>query len=819
MKNKILNLIVVLFFLGTFNFVGFGQTLTDQERIELARLFAVDIQLRGDSREDYANYQAQRVGLRATFSHSEVLRLAKKSHVNPGVDKVLIIVTSSMYSQLSGKIDRYAHDINNVYGCEVIMESFSGGNHTDVKNLIISNQTDLSGVVFIGDIPTAWYENDNDFDEYAYAVWPCDLYYMDFNGIWGDANGNGIYDSHTGDIQPEIFVGRISTANMGKLMSEKEGLERYLDKNHKFWIGQTTVNNKFGLSYTDHDWSMHEGFKKDIQYLYGDSNYDIVTNEDSFFGKADYLGRLKNNRYEFIQLACHAGHDYLAMSGGGFYSNEVFSKGPEAIGYNLFSCSAANWTAVSPTSSYGFVAGAHVYNAGNSSLVAVGSTKTGSMLSFDKFYKPLGEGKSIGESLKIWWINTFGNTHSNITISWHYGMSIIGDPMINFYGPRPSYLLSVYHKEGGEKMYDAGGFLDKPVGNELTYKIENLDRNVSTDWYYTVKTATGDMISEESNEIHVKLAEFDQIVCEYADNDQESRGRLNNWWGTGNGYYTGPSIVRWTDFAEYYDLQGNFTISGLKMDIAALGNNSKNPDYAKITLKVWTRDNNGNPGEEIHKQDVSFDALSSGTVSIDFDSTVYVTGPFFIGYQVHYSPINRDDFAVTYTQESDPNSPSRYKDGASNWQIFTPSLYVFPNLCPFAPIANFTINESGTNSFTRQFTNTSFASPDTEWLWDFGDETTSTEKDPEHTYAENGIYTITLTAKNTIGKHTIEMVERVFYELPPPPSKIFTWDGVSDTSWDNLDNWVESLIPTVEGIVTILGDAFNFPVLTEEVEV
>ncbi len=36
----------------------------------------------------------------------------------------------------------------------------------------------------------------------------------------------------------------------------------------------------------------------------------------------------------------------------------------------------------------------------------------------------------------------------------------------------------------------------------------------------------------------------------------------------------------------------------------------------------------------------------------------------------------------------------------------------------------------------------------TEWLWDFGDGQTSTEQNPVHTYADDGPYTITLTASN-----------------------------------------------------------------------
>lgn len=43
----------------------------------------------------------------------------------------------------------------------------------------------------------------------------------------------------------------------------------------------------------------------------------------------------------------------------------------------------------------------------------------------------------------------------------------------------------------------------------------------------------------------------------------------------------------------------------------------------------------------------------------------------------------------------------------------------------------------------------------TSWSWDFGDGTTSTEKNPRHVYMNEGTYTVSLTVKNTFGEDTM----------------------------------------------------------------
>jgi len=60
--------------------------------------------------------------------------------------------------------------------------------------------------------------------------------------------------------------------------------------------------------------------------------------------------------------------------------------------------------------------------------------------------------------------------------------------------------------------------------------------------------------------------------------------------------------------------------------------------------------------------------------------------------------------------------------------------------------ANFTINPTNPNAGqSAQFNDLSQSNP-TSWLWNFGDGTTSILQNPTHSFAQNGIYTVTLTS-------------------------------------------------------------------------
>jgi PKD repeat protein len=70
-----------------------------------------------------------------------------------------------------------------------------------------------------------------------------------------------------------------------------------------------------------------------------------------------------------------------------------------------------------------------------------------------------------------------------------------------------------------------------------------------------------------------------------------------------------------------------------------------------------------------------------------------------------------------------------------------------------APVAQFQVPASLCSGSNIQFTDLSQNLP-SNWSWDFGDGTTSSEQNPSHTYAP-GSYTVTLTVTNSAGTNTI----------------------------------------------------------------
>ena len=359
-----------------------------------------------------------------TFSHVQRLHYTPNDSVTPNY---LIITTDSLYSILSDEIRTYAEDVHAIYGYGIYLETTVNPTAEQLKSLIISYQENLCGVFFIGNLREAFYEVENDYNRYGYKNWPCDLYFSDLDGIWTDNDGNGIYDSHTGNVAPEIFFGRLSAAGLYSYGDDTVLIRRQLEKSHCFWWKKSFFTSDSVLNYIDKDW-VNTFYSSDISPVFSSGIViDIKYGNNTDFSPSDYLNRIGQTKYGFTHLAAHSSPTFHQFTNGNIYNSDIRQINSFNYAYNLFCCSACDWTY---NSAQGYLGGAYLFNEGKT-IAIVGSTKIGGMLGVSHFYSQFPT-KNIGEALLYWWNHYYGNYHSENRKSWSYGMTIIGDPTINF---------------------------------------------------------------------------------------------------------------------------------------------------------------------------------------------------------------------------------------------------------------------------------------------------------------------------------------------------------------------------------------------------
>lgn len=123
------------------------------------------------------------------------------------------------------------------------------------------------------------------------------------------------------------------------------------------------------------------------------------------------------------------------------------------------------------------------------------------------------------------------------------------------------------------------------------------------------------------------------------------------------------------------------------------------------------------------------------------------------------------------------------------------------------PSAAFGFAPSDADFLTINFTNLSGSA--TDYLWDFGDGNNSTDKDPSNTYAEEGSFTVTLTASDKLGatsvySETIEVVEPEINFTPVIMNPSFDIEG--DDSY--RDGWRNS---DLGGVIQITSSPVHTP--------
>ncbi len=150
----------------------------------------------------------------------------------PQPNYVRIYVNSTIYDQLYSEITQYKQDvINQGYTADII--AWSNNSIYDLKqDLINSYSQGLVGAVLIGQLPIAQFD-------YLGSIFACDFFFMDLDGFWFDANppiplNDGILDYHdnsTGDLYPEIWIGRINPECL-TITNYTQAYKDYFNRNH-----------------------------------------------------------------------------------------------------------------------------------------------------------------------------------------------------------------------------------------------------------------------------------------------------------------------------------------------------------------------------------------------------------------------------------------------------------------------------------------------------------------------------------------------------------------------------------------------------------
>lgn len=348
---------------------------------------------------------------------------------------ICIIINTLLSNQITAAIDRYVADlILEGYGVETYVTS--GGTPFELRAFLQGRYSaGMDGCLLVGDLPIPWFE-DTCWDPPEYCAYPIDLFYMDMDGIWADNNSNGIYDSHTGDCPPEIWVGRLTASPM-IMANEVALINNYFDKNHRYRARLDSLVNR-SLAYIDDDWIQWAeewdnivGLAYDVRTLVSDGAETVDT---------DYENKL-GVEYESILLcshsdpACHYFKIGSEWTGGITCNDEVVSIDPKAYFYNLYACSNARYV------EWDYMAGWYIF-CQTHGIAAIGSTKTGSMLNFEYFYGPFGNGKTIGEALRDWFISIGQYGYTQDDMCWFYGMTLCGDPTLRNFENAPLEIVT-----------------------------------------------------------------------------------------------------------------------------------------------------------------------------------------------------------------------------------------------------------------------------------------------------------------------------------------------------------------------------------------
>ncbi len=398
------------------------------------------------------------------FAETDNIRIVRQPTITVGIP-IDIIVNEDLYPLIETSLDTFFYDLQldgyalNIY---TAAETFSP---ISLRELLYTDwsQQMIEGVIFIGDLAVPWYEMYEPEDwGGAYVSFPCDLYFMDLNGNWGDSNTNGMFDSHSGALEADIWCGRLMASTLTYHDSDEIGrMQNYFRKNHDYRKGDLRLTDH-ALAFIDNDWHTYGwGFDVANSYPSTDSVVDIYeTNRDNY---RDMLRQSSDSLYEHVLICSHsspsAHYIYYDINNYQlFYDSDIETYMMQSLTWNLFACSNARYIESNNMGAW------YIFEQ-DYGLLSIGSSKTGSMLCFDEFYRPLGNGITYGEAFLIWAQNDMENCAGDASRAWFYGMCIQGDPTLRLsrFQPPLNYCQYLPGDINGDGIV---------IGSDITYGVQ-----------------------------------------------------------------------------------------------------------------------------------------------------------------------------------------------------------------------------------------------------------------------------------------------------------------------------------------------------------
>lgn len=196
---------------------------------------------------------------------------------------------------------------------------------------------------------------------------------------------------------------------------------------------------------------------------------------------------------------------------------------------------------------------------------------------------------------------------------------------------------------------------------------------------------------------------------------------------------------------------------------------------------VWKYLRTNHPGIELYQSDESHpSAEGSYAAACSFYASIFKKNPAFITYNFG---LNATDAAIIRNA-----AKINVFDSLSKWDYKK------------MPVSGFSyLMGPGVNEVI--FSNTSQHADS--YLWNFGDNTTSTLTSPTHTYAGNGTYTVSLTSSNCdlqgVHSHVTDTVISFCNHTPTvSPDTLMLCPNSSDTLWTQAGNsyqWYSNGVP------------------------